>query len=187
MVKKNRHYIINSILIALSLAVLMSCFQKEADDDDTASVVEYPDQESWDATMIISNDGKKVGVVEASHYKKYSRRNQTYISEGLKVDFFNAMGQHTSILTSEGGEVNDVKQDMVAYGNVVVVSDSGVTLYTDTLYWDNKNQKILSEIPVMIVSEDDTLFGDTFVSDPSLENYEITNSHGSGSKLFRNN
>ena len=94
-------------------------------------------------------------------------------------------GQHTSVLTSEGGEVNDIEQNMTAYGNVVVVSDSGVTLYTDTLYWDNENQKIKSEIPVMIISENDTLYGDTFISDPSLENYEITNSHGTGAGLFR--
>ena len=84
------------------------------------------------------------------------------------------------------GDLNwTVGKDMVAYGNVVVVSDSGVTLYTDTLYWDNGNQKIISKIPVMIISENDSLYGDTFISDPSLENYEITNSHGSGAEIFR--
>jgi LPS export ABC transporter protein LptC len=172
-------------LFLLSIFVLISCFQKESETRETNSVVEYPDQESWDATLTITNDGKKVGVVQASHYKKYSKKNLTYISEGLKVDFYNEQGSHTSVLTSEGGEVNDIKQDMVAYGNVVVVSDSGVTLYTDTLYWDNQNQKILSKIPVMIISESDTLYGDTFISDPSLENYEITNSRGTGAEIFR--
>ncbi len=178
--------IFKSTLIILSIFVLVSCFRKESETQETTNVVEYPDQESWDATLTITNGGKKVGIVGASHYEKYSKKNQTYISEGLKVDFFNAEGQHTSILTSEGGEVNDIKQNMIAYGNVVVVSDSGMTLYTDTLYWDNENQKIISKIPIMIISENDTLYGDTFVSDPSLENYEITNSHGTGTEIFRN-
>ena len=84
-----------------------------------------------------------------------------------------------------GGKVDDRKQDMIAYGNVVVVSDSGMILLTDTLRWDNERQKIISEIPVTIISDTDTLYGDTFISDPSLENYEITNSRGSGSEILR--
>jgi len=182
---KYRSLFIKNILILISIVVLISCFRKEQETTEAGTVVEYPDQESWDATLTITNDGKKVGIVEATHYEKYSKKNQTYISEGLKVDFFDAEGEHTSILTSHGGEVNDIKQDMIAYGNVIVVSDSGVTLYTDTLYWDNQNQKIISKIPVMIISEKDTLYGDTFVSDPALENYEITNSHGTGAEIFR--
>ncbi|GIS47488.1 MAG: hypothetical protein Ct9H90mP20_1580 [Candidatus Neomarinimicrobiota bacterium] len=30
-------------------------------------------------------------------------------------------------------------------GNVVVVSDSGVTLYTDTLSWDNVDEKVFTD------------------------------------------
>lgn len=177
--------ILKSILSLLIFFTVLSCYQKESDTVDSNTTMDYPDQESWDATLTITNDGRKVGVVKASHYEKFSKKNKTYISEGLQADFFNEKGQHTSVLTSDGGEVNDVKQDMVAYGHVKVVSDSGVTLYSDTLHWDNAHQKIISKIPVMIVSKDDTLYGDTFISDPTLENYEITNSHGTGEEIFR--
>ena len=75
---------------------------------------------------------------------------------------------------------------MLAYGNVVVVSDSGVTLYTDTLKWDNKEQKIYSEIPVKITTQDhDTLYGDSFKSDPNLDNYEILNPRGKSKKSLK--
>ncbi len=172
-------------LVIVFLTLLTACFQKEEETSVPNNVPEHPDQESWNSTLIITNDGQKVGVVEAKHFQKYNKKNKTYISEGLKVDFFNAEGLHTSVLTSEGGEVDDRKQDMIAYGNVIVVSDSGMTLYTDTLMWDNKRQKIISEIPVTIISESDTLYGDSFISDPSLENYELTNSHGTGTGLIR--
>lgn len=147
----------------------------------------YPDQESWDATIIISKEGRTIGLLEAKHIKKFTNRNMTYIEDGLKVDFFNAEGEHTSVLTSAGGRVHDVKQDMIAYGNVVVVSDSGMTLYTDTLKWDNKRQKIISEIPVMITSETDTVYGDTFISDPNLSNYTITNSRAVSKRSLKLN
>ncbi len=172
------------IFVVLSLA-LVQCIPREEESADSNTVVEYPDQESWNSTLIITKDGQKVGIVDAKHFKKFTKKNKTYISEGLKVDFFNELGEHTSILTSAGGEVDDRKQDMIAYGNVIVVSDSGMTLFTDTLIWDNKRQKIISEIPVKITSESDTLYGDSFISDPNLENYEITNSHGTGSELIR--
>jgi len=172
------------LLLVLFFAVIQ-CGQREDETTGSNTVAEFPDQESWNSTLIITKEGQKVGVVEAKHFQKYNKKNKTYISEGLKVDFFNDLGQHTSVLTSIGGEVDDGKQDMIAYGNVIVVSDSGMTLYTDTLMWDNKRQKIISEIPVKITSETDTLYGDSFISDPNLENYEITNSHGTGSELIR--
>ena len=174
-----------SFITLLLLLTFSSCFRKENETVDSDNTVDYPDQESWDATLTITNDGRKVGIVNATHYQKFSKKNKTYVSDGLKVDFFDTEGRHTSQFTSEGGEVNDIKQNMVAYGDVVVVSDSGVTLYTDTLHWDNENQKIISYIPVMIVSEEDTLYGDTFISNPSLEDYEMTNSHGTGAGIFR--
>lgn len=168
----------------VTFLLILNCTKTETEAVSTDETIDYPDQESWNTTMTISNDGNRVGVVQAGHLQKFSTKRMTFISDGLKVDFYNALGQHTSILTAEGGKVEDTEQDMIAYGNVVVVSDSGMTLYTDTLKWDNKNQKIISEIPVKITSATDTLYGDSFISDPSLENYEITNSRGTGSELF---
>lgn len=173
------------LFIVFIFILLFACSNQESESYESNAEKNYPDQESWNTILTITNNGNKVGIVEASHLKKYSKKNLTLISEGLKVDFFNSEGKHTSVLTSEGGRVHDVKQDMIAYGNVIVVSDSGMTLYTDTLKWDNERQKIISEIPVKITSENDTLYGDSFISDPSLENYKITNSRGTGTEILR--
>lgn len=172
-------------IILILFVSIASCSSSESGEEQVSSQSEFPDQESWNSIVTLTKNGQKVSVIQASHYKKFSNKNIAFISEGLKADFYNEYGQHTSVLTSMGGEVNDVVQDMIAYGNVVVISDSGTTLHSDTLKWDNERQKIISEIPVMITSGLDTLFGDTFISDPNLENYEITNSHGSGTQLLR--
>ena len=42
-------------------------------------------------------------------------------------------------------EIDEAKDFLVAMGNVVVVSDSGVTLYTDTLSWDNVDEKVFTD------------------------------------------
>lgn len=146
---------------------------------------EFPDQESWNATVLITKEGKTVGVLKAGHVQKFSKKNITLLDENIQVDFYDEEGNHKSVLTALGGKVNDLTQDMEAYGNVIVVSDSGVTLYTDTLKWDNKNQKIYSEIPIMLTTEEnDTLYGDSFRSSPDLVNYEIINPRGKSSKTL---
>jgi len=177
---------ISKILFILLFYFFLNCSGSENNEEQAGKIVEYPDQESWNSVLTITKNARKVSVIKAGHYVKYNNRNTSYISEGLQADFYDEFGQHTSILTSEGGEVNDVIQDMIAYGNVKVESDSGTTLHSDTLIWDNELQKIISEIPVMITSGSDTIYGDTFISDPNLENYELTNSHGTGAQLIRN-
>ncbi|MBN1407282.1 MAG: LPS export ABC transporter periplasmic protein LptC [Calditrichaceae bacterium] len=170
----------------LNLLLAMLIFGCVTDDRESSvpnSAEDYPDQESWNATILITKEAHTVGHLKAGKIEKYSKKNITLLKENIKIDFYNNEGRHTSMLTSEGGKVFDNNQDMLAYGNVVVISDSGMTLYTDTLKWDNKKQKIISEVPIMITTEEgDTLYGDSFISDPNLRNREIINPHGKSVK-----
>ncbi len=175
-----------SFMVLLLTFLLLACSE---DQQKTATTVqksvEFPDQESWDATIIITREGKTVGHLKAGHVQKFSKKQITLMDNIIEVDFYNEEGEHTTRLTADGGKIYDNTQDMMAYGNVIVVSDSGLTLYTDTLSWDNKKQKLYSKIPIMLTSsEQDTLYGDAFESDPSLENYVITNPRGKSSKMI---
>ena len=49
-------------------------------------------------------------------------------------------------LKSLVAEIDEEEDFLVAIGNVVVVTDSGVTLFTDTLSWDNQKEKVLLPI-----------------------------------------
>ncbi|MBD3223746.1 MAG: LPS export ABC transporter periplasmic protein LptC [Caldithrix sp.] len=167
------------LMLLISVLVLWQCSSENKQTMTADNTKALPDQESWDATIIITREGQRVGYLQAGHIEKYSKKQLTVLSDSIMVDFYNKQGQHTSVLHALGGKVYDRNQDMLAFGNVVVDSDSGVTLYTDTLKWDNKRQKIVSEIPVMITTRDnDTLYGDDFISDPDLINYQISNPRG---------
>lgn len=158
----------------------------EFDDRDEVQVNEevtdFPDQESWNATMYFTKEGKKRAILTAGYIAKYSKKKITLLKERMQVDFFDSEGNHKSVLNSEEGKVYDGKQDMVAIKNVVVVSDNGNHLYCEELHWKNEEQKIVSNVPVMITTDEDTLYGDSLISDPELHNYEITNAHGSSQK-----
>ena len=68
---------------------------------------------------------------------------------------------------------------MRAIGNVLAQSDSGISLYTDTLIWDSNNEKMSTINPVMITTEEnDTLYGVGFESDSDLKNWKILKPSG---------
>ncbi len=171
-------------ILAFALAACSSDGNKQALQNET----DYPDQESWQATVLITRDARTVGRLQAGHVRKFSKKNITLLDDSLTVDFFNPDGGHTSVLYARGGKVFDVRQDMLAYGNVKVVSDSGLTLFTDTLRWDNKTQKIISDRAMMIVSDEgDTIRGDYFKSNPAMTDYEITNPRGKSARRLQMN
>lgn len=172
------------ILVGLVLFGFFACTEFDERDvtEKESEIEEFPDQESWNAIMHFTKDGKKRAILEAGYIAKYSKKKITLLKDGMQVDFFDSEGNHKSKLNSEEGKVFDGKQDMVAIKNVVVISDNGNHLYCEELHWKNNEQKIISNVPVMITTDDDTLYGDSMISDPDLHNYEITNAHGSSQK-----
>ena len=174
------------MFLAIVLFAVWGCSSEGSKSAQTTGAKVYPDQESWNATVLITREGKTMGVLKAGHVQKFSKQNRTVLDDSIRVDFYDDYGNHKSVLTAQGGKVDDQTQNMIAYGHVVVVSDSGITLYTDTLKWDNKKQKIYSDIPIMLTTEEhDTLYGDKFKSSPDLINYEIENPHGKSSQKIK--
>jgi len=162
--------------------ILGSCTELDDGGDQVAEEKDYPDQESWHARMLFTKEGKRRAVLEAGYIAKFTDKQYTLIREGLRLEFYDDDGNPKSVLTSNEGKVFDATQDMLAIGDVVVVSKNGSTLYSAELNWKNKEERIISNVPVKITTETDTIYGDTFISDPDLVNYEITNTRGSSQK-----
>jgi len=133
----------------------------------------YPDQESWNTEIILTKNGQKRAVVLAGHLTKSNDESTVVLDEVVDVDFFNAEQSHLSHLKSHQARVNENTNDLLASGNVVVVSDSGVTLYTEELRWDHRRERIISDVFITLVSNQDTLTGIGFESDSDLENWII--------------
>ena len=95
------------------------------------------------------------------------------------MDFYNTEEKLISTLFADKAQINEQVNFLQAMGHVVVESDSGVTLYTDTLTWDNKKEVIFTEDSVMITTEsNDTLYGVGFQSDINMEQWKILKPSG---------
>jgi hypothetical protein len=96
------------------------------------------------------------------------------LDQNVDADFFNAEEVYTTNLKSKMAEIDEEEDFLIAIGDVVVVSDSGVTLFTDTLSWDNVREKIFTDDSVKFITESqDTIYGIGFESDVELNNWKI--------------
>ena len=142
--------------------------------DSSITKGEIPVQESWNSKMLFTEDGIIKAILYSDHLRSFDEKKET-ILEGVKIDFYNEEGIKTSSLTSKRGRVDDATRNMFAIDSVVAVSDSGVTLLTDELMWNNNNKKITTDKFVTIISEDENIHGYGFESDQGLNNYIIYN------------
>lgn len=164
--------------------VFSACSDFNETESSDADATEYPDSESWNAEMSFTKEGMRKAVLHAGYVAKYSKQQITELKDNIRVDFYDDDGNLKSYLTAREGKVFDNTKDMVAIGNVIVISQNGTHLYTEELHWENKSENIRSNVPVKITTKKDTLYGDTFKSDPDLINYEITNTRGTSDNII---
>ena len=164
----------SSLLIALCCLLLVACEEKIKPSVANTSVgQDVPTQESWNSHITFTDSGRVTAIVNAGHIAVFENTRYTLLDEDVRIDFFNEEQQHTSTLTAQRGKVNDVTHDLEAFGDVVVVSDSGTTLKTQELYWDNARQLIHTPNYVEITSSTEQIQGRGLESDQSLKNYRI--------------
>ena len=166
-----------------ALLLVYSCSEERK--SDLPSSDGLPDQESWGVNIIMTHEGLIRAKVNSGHLKKFNEKEYIILDENVVVDFFDAQENHTSTLFSDKSEINEKSNDMLAIGNVVARSDSGITLFTETLRWIAEDEKLFTKDSIMITTLDkDTLFGKGFESNADLENWRILNPSGvTGSEI----
>lgn len=130
-------------------------------------------QESWNSTVTFTDSGKVKAILWSGHISVFTLQQYTQLDDSMHVDFFDEREKHTSSLTARRGRVDDRTRDFEAHENVIVVSDSGTTLQTEKLFWNNDTRKIFTDAYVEITSPTEIIRGYGMESDQSLKNYKI--------------
>jgi LPS export ABC transporter protein LptC len=163
--------------VAFACAFLFGCDESPKVAPSTAPAplgANKPATVSYNTSMNFSSEGVLRAILHAGRVQTYEMKQYTWLDSGVRVDFYNGSGLHSSVLTSQSAEVNSTNNNMTAYGHVHIVSDSGTTVDTDSLQWDNKTQHVQSAAPVHIVEKNGrTTDGIGFESDQNLEHYHI--------------
>ena len=144
-----------------------------AEKEVASSSEEIMENEIWNPRIILTR--KEKNLVKAKADKLYKQQDEAALLVGnVEIDFFNDQGDHISILYADSARINEKNYDLNANGNVYVISDSGYTLTTLKIIWDNSYKMIMVEDSVMFTTSDgDTLYGVGFESDSDLEEWRI--------------
>ncbi len=166
------------LLLATVFLFLASCDDSPKVLPSTVGLVptgaDKPSQISYNTSMNFSSDGMLRAILHAGKVETYEQKHYTWLDSGVRVDFYDRKGEHSSILTSASARINATTNDMTAYGHVHITSDSGTKVDTDSLEWNNGNQTLHSDSRVHIVERNGRITdGLGFESDQNLEHYHI--------------
>ena len=163
-------------LTFLSIFFLISCSKNDFTDNFEKDV---HDQLSTNVEITLTKKGNITAKIKSEVLKKNNQSFQLELFDNVNVDLFDENFKQKSLIKSESAMVNEKENRIKAYGSVVVISDDGKILMTDSLTWDNNSDKIYTDANLeFITSDSDTLYGTGFKSNIDLTNWNILQPRG---------
>ena len=111
-----------------------------------------PDNFITNPTITISKKNI-TSLKTAADFLIKNESENTRLKGNVIADFFNDLGEHTSVLNADSAIINETDNSFSAYGNVQILSDSGFVLTTKKIYWDRNYNKVISEDSVRFTTE----------------------------------
>jgi LPS export ABC transporter protein LptC len=160
-----------ALAAAAVLLLAVGCQSRETSAPREADV-RLPDQEARDFTLTESSEGRKNWTLWASYAAMYN--DQSLVdAKTVRIEFFDKEGNRFSTLVAKTGRVHQRTNDLEARGDVVVTTESGIRMETDSLRWQNTAGKIVSDGFVKVTRQHDVVTGYGFESDPSLDHFHL--------------
>ena len=163
-------------LIFISVFFSISCSKNDFTDNFEKDI---HDQLSTNVEITLTKKGNVTAKIKSEVLKKNNQSLQLELFDNVNVDLFDENFQQKSLIKSQSAMVNEKENKIKAYGSVVVISNDGKILMTDSLTWDNNSDKIYTDANLeFITSDSDTLYGTGFKSNIDLTNWNILQPRG---------
>ena len=83
------YFLIASLIICaiISFLLINGC-SKESPNEELSKGVDFPDQESWGVTIILTDSSIERARVKSGHLEKYNQKQHIFLDENVEVDFF---------------------------------------------------------------------------------------------------
>ncbi len=157
------------ILIA---AALLTCGCSADESSAPPLPADVPDQIMENSTITFSEKGVISAVIHSEYVAVYEKLDMKKASK-IHVDFFDESGSKTSVLVADSGLIQEKKQKFEARGNVVVTTQEGVKLVTESLRWNPETNKIVTDDFVTITKGKDVITGIGLEADQQLKHFVI--------------
>jgi LPS export ABC transporter protein LptC len=151
-------FVIKRILLAGIVAAFFAACGNESSGDLAFDRDSIPDEVFEDFTTQESDSGLVQWKLTAPLAKRFTKRHAVHMDEP-RIEFYDEAGQLKTTLTSDQGVYFEDPGDLLAYGNVVVISVDGNQLETDSLLWVRAVNKIVSNSFVKLKRGKDLITG----------------------------
>lgn len=165
------HRLHKTVLWIFPLLLFLAC-GNETSQDSPISEQGTADEVFTDFTTQESDSGMVKWRLTAPKASKFTVK-ELVLLDTPTILFFDDDGALQTTLTSKYGELYNDSRDMLAYGDVVVVSENGDVLEADSLYWRDADEKIVSNTFVKLRRGNDLLTGIGLECDYNLSSVNI--------------
>ena len=153
------------LLIGLVMLGLNGCGEQPDNNKPVAkNAVSEPDQVMTNSEIYLTNNGWRAAIIKSTLLKAYTRIDTTLLY-GVEVRFFDSAGVQTSTLTADSGRVSQRTNIMSVTGHVKANTKDNRRLVSDSLRWDAKNDKVVTEGHVEVYRENGWLSGEGLETD----------------------
>jgi len=164
----------STAVVIIITAMLFSCKNDIKTVNAIAGINNLPVQVGTNVEIIYSENAKILAKLTTPLLNRFENEKlYTEMPNGVKILFYDSTMHVDSKLIAKYAISYDDSQQMEAKNDVQVTNKKGELLNTEHLVWDQKNEKIFSDVFVKITTADEILWGEGFESDQYFEKYEI--------------
>lgn len=156
------------IFFFIGLIVMAGC----KEDGATESLGDDPPKITIDEFSLTETDnGKKIYRLDAEHARVY---DEIIKVDSVRIKFYDKEEVEFSVLHAPAGILNTKTRNVLVGDSVAVLTSDSTKLFTDSLFWKNDSQKIITDCRVTIIKGDSTVIeGRGLRADPYLNKIEI--------------
>lgn len=137
-------------------------------------------QRSDTLTMVYTKNGVKEYIFDTPLMERYEFAKDPYMEfrYGINIITFDTLGGESSRLRADYAIFYEKRELWETRGNVVGENVDGRKLFTQQLFWDQKTDKVYSNVDSRIVDGMDEFVGEGFESDSEFKMWVFRESEG---------
>jgi len=153
------------------LSVLASSGCGEREENAPSPTNESPIQTIYGYHTVETERGQMRWELFGNRAERYAGEEDLHLI-GVRMYFYTD-GRLSATLTSERGTVNENTRNMVAKGDVKIVTEDDRTLQSEVLNWDNERRIIFTDLYFRATDADKVLTGIGLETDPKMTDLRI--------------
>ena len=166
------------------LLVVSSCTNTDRAVSDVLASEEPPVQRILNGTFTYSERGETLHVLKAGEMTRIeggsaeSPEDLVEVRGGMELFIDGDEADHEAHLRAQWASLDEKNLRLVAEHEVVLSNREGDILETEYLVWAEDSNRVWTNRPVTITSDQGVLYGEGLESDGRFENYEIIRPKG---------